>query len=388
MILEIFNKPFLYGKNKIDFICGDVIDALRTLPDGSIHCCVTSPPYYGLRDYGIDGQIGLEETPEDFIEKLVLVFREVKRVLRLDGTCWINIGDSYSQSGGSGSGEYQKRHKQFGKTINSGTAQKPRRAPSGFKPKDLIGIPWMLAFALRNDGWYLRSDIIWSKPNCMPNSVNDRPTTSHEHIFLLSKNVKYFYDIDAIRRSIKEVSGKTFAYRGDCDTEHTEIIGGNERTVWEINTKPLKDAHFAPFPIELPARCIKAGTSEYGCCSNCRTPYRRNLKFGISDINRKVNEDRPRNIGRLNASNNIFRKRYMSGWISDCNCNGNIIPCTVLDPFGGACTTGLAAAQLSRNAIMVDINEKYLKIGRDRIIKDGYKKLVNEIYILEKCDIL
>ena len=181
--------------NKI--IQGDVIETLRSLPDGIVHTCVTSPPYWGLRDYGIPGQIGLEKTPEEYIEKIVEVFREVRRVLRDDGTLWLNLGDSYARNGGK-NGQYNA-----GKTAKVGSTKRRvqlgnYRVPDGLKEKDLVGIPWRVAFALQADGWYLRSDIIWHKPNAMPESVKDRPTKAHEYIFLLSKSPKYYYDAENI----------------------------------------------------------------------------------------------------------------------------------------------------------------------------------------------
>ena len=186
-----------------ELLQGDCLDVLRTLPDKSVHCCVTSPPYFGLRDYGVDGQIGLEQTPDEYVAKLVDVFREVKRVLRDDGTLWLNLGDSYfSTTKGSGGSNPETSPKQAWKGVENGQGFTPRKISAGnsdLKPKDLIGIPWRVAFALQADGWYLRSDIIWAKGNPMPESVTDRPTKAHEYIFLLSKSERYFYDAEAIK---------------------------------------------------------------------------------------------------------------------------------------------------------------------------------------------
>ena len=186
-----------------EIICGDSLEVLKTLTDETIDCCVTSPPYYGLRDYGKEGQIGLEESPEEYIEKLVRVFREVKRVLKDDGTLWLNIGDSYV--GNSNGGTKLQGNPEFNKNRPSRelTSLPKKSVPNSCKPKDLIGIPWMLAFALRDDGWYLRQDIIWHKPNPMPESVRDRCTKSHEYIFLFSKKPKYYFDSDAISENAK-----------------------------------------------------------------------------------------------------------------------------------------------------------------------------------------
>ena len=237
-----------------EVIQGDVKEVLKTLDDHSVQCVVTSPPYWGQRDYGSEGQLGLENTPEEFVNNLVEVFREVKRVLRDDGTVWLNLGDSYA------SGNYHPV----------------------LKHKDLVGIPWRVALALQSDGWYLRSDIIWNKPNPMPESVKDRPTKSHEHIFLLTKSDQYFYDHDSIREPVSEISLKRAELGWDCDRPstknasmggegiHTEKMGTrfvnpkgrNKRDVWTITTKPYKDSHFATFPKELPEICIKAGTKK------------------------------------------------------------------------------------------------------------------------------
>jgi DNA modification methylase len=303
---------------------GDCIEVLKTFPDNSIHCCVTSPPYYGLRDYGQDGQIGLEETPEAFVQKLVEVFREVKRVLKDDGTLWLNLGDSYWGGGWKGSQTDLSGTKQG---TNAGTLcgkdlKKDPKHPI-IKSKDLVGIPWMVAFALRADGWYLRQDIIWHKPNPMPESVTDRCTKSHEYIFLLSKSQRYFYDADAIKdrmvpSSIKRnqsgwngnedrgyVSGKQnhiSKYMGSNAAKEAEFA--NKRSVWTITTKPFSDAHFATYPEDLIVPCIKAGCP----------------KGGI-----------------------------------------------VLDPFGGAATTALVAHKLRRDWVMIELNQDYINIAEKRL---------------------
>ncbi len=209
---------------------GDTAQILHTFPDGFFQCCVTSPPYWGLRDYGIEGQIGAEAEPHEYIEKLVDVFTEVRRLLRDDGTFWLNVGDSYT----SGNRGYRAPDKKNPVRQMSYRA----KTPQGLKPKELVGIPWRLAFALQQSGWYLRSDIIWEKPNCMPESVKDRPTRSHEYIFLFSKSVKYYYNVASIR----------------------ELNGRNRRTVWSVPTEPFPEAHFATFPPKLIEPCILAGT--------------------------------------------------------------------------------------------------------------------------------
>lgn len=259
---------------------GDCFEVLKTLPDGVIDCCVTSPPYYGLRDYGVDGQIGLEETPEEYIEKLVDAFHEVKRVLKDDGTLWLNIGDSYWGSGSRGydfTGKLTKKSKlQSGSkgTINLSSIPKlVGTTDTGIKNKDLIGIPWMLAFALRADGWYLRQDIIWHKPNPMPESVRDRCTKAHEYIFLLTKNPHYYFDYKAIQEDAVckddrragegriEYDGKRASGDDDLAQQSFVMISDkrNKRDVWTVTTKSVKEAHFATFPEDLIKPCILAG---------------------------------------------------------------------------------------------------------------------------------
>jgi DNA modification methylase len=229
-------------------LIGDCIESMRGLPDQSVHTCVTSPPYFGLRDYGHDGQIGLEPTPDEFVTKLVEVFREVRRVLRNDGTLWLNLGDSYARQGGRES--TQGRHWD-GREADPGAMHSTRHASDiGLKPKDLIGIPWRVAFALQADGWYLRQDIIWHKPNPMPESVTDRCTKAHEYIFLLSKSQRYYFDLEAMK---EKATGSALANEKR-----------NRRSVWTVTTKPFKGAHFATFPPDLIEPCIKAGCPEGG----------------------------------------------------------------------------------------------------------------------------
>ena len=244
---------------------GNVLDVLPTLAAGRFRCCVTSPPYWGLRDYGHADQIGLEPTPAEYVERMVRVFREVRRTLTDDGTCWINIGDSYVANKGMGN---TGRHNDGDAWGGDGVDKRG----CGLKPKDLVGIPWRLAFALQADGWYLRSDIIWAKPNPMPESVTDRPTKAHEYVFLLSKSARYFYDAAAVAEdAIKEMSDP-FAGRqgsagyharsGGTGTAEQKPTNGkrNARTVWTIASQPFAGAHFATMPPALAERCILAGS--------------------------------------------------------------------------------------------------------------------------------
>jgi DNA modification methylase len=262
---------------------GDAKEVLSTLPDKSIDCCVTSPPYFGLRDYGVSGQLGMEQTPEEYIENLVAVFREVHRVLTDTGTLWIVIGDSYAGGGGGNYGDGLSSH-QGGQHLTNVRNKKGWLSDSRLKPKDLIGIPWMLAFALRADGWYLRQDIIWSKGNPLPESVRDRCTKSHEYIFLLTKSQKYYFEkmlepamydgrkdtrmkgSHKYSQNTTGLSTQTFAARGHerwQRGENGEFLR-NKRDVWQVNTKPFKDAHFAVFPEALIAPCILAGCPKGG----------------------------------------------------------------------------------------------------------------------------
>ncbi len=248
-------------------IPGDCLAGLATLPDASVHCCVTSPPYWGLRDYGVEGQHGLEPTPAEYVAKMVAVFREVRRVLRDDGTLWLNLGDSYAGGGQTGRNDGGRPEKGKGWAEYDIKRTKVRRA-IGLKPKDLVGIPWRVAFALQADGWYLRSDIIWSKPNPMPESVTDRPTKAHEYLFLLAKSDRYYYDADAIAEQASSFGLNGGGYEPPGQTPHATSRGvvitdapstRNKRTVWTIPTEPFPGAHFAVMPTALVKPCILAG---------------------------------------------------------------------------------------------------------------------------------
>jgi len=254
---------------------GDALETLRLMLSESVNCCVTSPPYWGLRDYGVDGQMGLERTPEEYVAAMVAVFREVRRVLRTDGTLWLNLGDSYAREGGSAGGGNALLHM-------DGISKRNCSPPDNLKPKDLVGIPWRLAFALQDDGWYLRSDIIWHKPNPMPESVKDRPTKSHEYLFLLAKSADYYYDHEAIKEPVKcpeantpddwaRVYSRRRAVVPEVRQEKIAVESAdsrpstrNARTVWTIPTESYPDSHFATFPRALVRPCILAGCPEGG----------------------------------------------------------------------------------------------------------------------------
>ena len=343
---------------------GDCIEMLRTLPDASVHCCMTSPPYWGLRDYGHGGQIGLEETPEKFVERLVAVFREVRRVLREDGTCWVNLGDSYASSprgnknGWEGSGLNGIQSATYQAKLNGGTAKSMDKTKvDGLKPKDLVGIPWRVAFALQADGWWLRQDIIWHKPSPMPESVTDRCTKAHEYVFLLTKSQNYFFDAEAI----KEPS--------------LEGMNRNRRSVWKIASRPYKGAHFATMPPELAETCIKAGSSERGCCPHCGSPWERVTKK--TRLKRKRPNEYVKRTGEAgtgsSCSNTVAGVAVETlGWQQTCKCEKHEpVPCVVLDPFGGSGTTSAVAKTLGRNSIYVELNPDYIELARKRIDEAG-----------------
>jgi DNA modification methylase len=337
--------------DQLTFLHGDCLAMLKTLPDQSVHCCVTSPPYWGLRDYGNDAQIGLERTPEEYVEKLVAVFREVRRVLQDDGTLWLNLGDSYSANYTNNGGYSSKSTLQGftspdtkGRRANDETVH--RRLTSGLKPKDLVGIPWRVAFALQADGWYLRQDIVWSKPNPMPESVTDRCTKSHEYVFLLSKSPRYYYDAVAIMEPASCV-GRVLDYTGDQKNNATDTVlqatrpkgrkievGSlrNKRDVWTIATQSYSGAHFAVFPSELPRNCILAGTSARGACADCGAPFVRVVSAALTAHDGKLESKYPAGsaTNRIGLHRQAARERgeeYQNTkkalcWRPACRCSG------------------------------------------------------------------
>jgi DNA modification methylase len=366
-------------------------DAQRIpLADKSVHMVLTSPPYYGLRDYGCAGQIGLEETPEQYTSTLVDVFREVRRVLRDDGVVWLNLGDSYSSSPSNQNG--RSREGFHGGNTERWVSQGRRcRSDCGLAPKQLLGIPWRVAFALQDDGWYLRADCVWSKPNPMPESVRDRPTKSHEYVFLLTKSERYFYDAGAVQEcSIycgppKPGKQAQTAYTGLRFHSDQLGIGGkdgfrNRRSVWTIATQPLKAAHFATMPPKLAVPCIKAGTSRKGCCPRCGAPWRRRVRKSRlatrPGTDSKVNDALKSIVNHVHHAAQVGNRdplRHTTdirtvGWESTCTClEPRPVPCVVLDPFGGAGTTPLVATALGRHGIALDLKPEYLALARRRI---------------------
>ena len=388
----------------VTVIEGDCLATLRTLPSVSHQCCVTSPPYYGLRDYGMAGQIGLEPSPDEYVARMVDVFREVRRVLRDDGTLWLNIGDSYARNPGKGgSGPGGKNAKAYGAAYGGaqaavsrpgssdgvvwrGSGTTLRASAEGAKPKDLLMIPATLALALRADGWFLRSDIIWHKPNPIPESVTDRPTSAHEHVFLLTKSARYFYDASAIaeecsgaqgaegRRVVRVATPKNAAMglKPTRAYDHELEGGRNARNVWTIATQPYSGAHFATMPPDLAERCIKAGTSERGQCPHCGSPWTRLVGEAIIEGRRDsggvvAGADAGMYSGRAGSS-----ARPTLGWSPSCDCpTHQPVAQHVLDPFGGAGTTGLVADRLGRSATLCELNPEYARLARERITADG-----------------
>jgi DNA modification methylase len=383
-------EPWLQDPD-VSLYHGDALETLRQLPDRSVHMCATSPPFYGLRDYGTEGQIGLEETPDQWVDRLVVVFREVRRVLRDDGTLWVEIGDSYASApvGSFNGGGFKDKSAQDGTRDMSGVATSgsfDKAKAAGIPAKNLLGQPWLLAFALRADGWYLRSEIIWARPNPMPESVTDRPTKSHSTVFLLSKQPRYFYDADAIREPHAE------PWRGNGERERnnwsvggtpesrgsTEMVrqynplGANARSVWTIPTEPTPFAHFATWPQALVRRMILAGTSERGCCPECGAPWVRQTDITYEHVatgnaNGVRKGDATGTMAWRGQEVKKAKRTETLGWSPSCAHDAPPAPCTVLDPFAGSGTTCLVARNHGRRSIGIELNEAYLKIAGQRL---------------------
>ncbi len=355
----------------------DCIETIQRMEDESINCVVTSPPYWGLRDYGVDGQLGLEKTPEEYVNKLVKIFREIRRVLKKDGTVWLNLGDSYvSAKGRYSSAEQTISGKSRNEPING---NRPDLKNHKFlKDKDLTGIPWRVAFALQADGWYLRQDIIWHKPNPMPESVTDRCSKAHEYVFLLTKSAKYWYDADAIKEPYKYDGRNDTIFKGSAKYEKADMPnlqggrerwpdrnGANKRSVWTVITQPYSEAHFATFPEALIEPMIVAGCPEQVCikCGKAKeriteTEYHnqsmsKNEKYTQNDFG--CNQTYGRGIGETKTT----------GW-TDCGCNAGFESGIIYDPFMGAGTTAKVALRANRKFIGSELNSDYCKLANDR----------------------
>lgn len=438
---------------------GDCIEQMRNIPDESVDTVITSPPYWGLRDYGGGGkvwgnhlcirdddtyvnhewegytrpsentrknnnslqlksaywepqeqafckhcdawfgQLGLEPTPEQYVKNMVKVFDEVKRILKPEGTLWLNLGDSYC-AGTRKTGKGDSMHD----GDLRGKSGLRNQASGHLKNKDLVGIPWRVAFALQEAGWWLRQDIIWAKPNCMPESVKDRCTKNHEYMFLLTKSQNYYFDHEAIKEPVTGSSKpdkKAYAFKyGDDDSwakdgdisrkskatgiaeaRTKEYTTRNKRSVWWVGPKPFPEAHFAVFPIELIEPCVLAGTSEHGCCSECGASWKRVVKRRGTEQDStlqqfkgmEIKHANPKRGGqRANANGTVpsyIPSSYdTKGWEPTCDCDTtDTIPAVVFDPFGGAGTTAIAAIKHGRNAILTELSPDYVKIAEKRI---------------------
>jgi DNA modification methylase len=422
-------------------LVGDVREKLRDLPDQSVQCVVTSPPYFGLRDYGDEGQIGLESSPADYIAVLVATFAQVRRVLRADGVVWLNLGDSYAGSWGAQgrpqgeTGEMASRSVIHARQIHAhpkfGGLTGTRGREMGLKPKDLMMIPARVAIALQEDGWYLRSDVIWSKPNPMPERVTDRPTKAHEYIFLLTKSERYFYDADAIKEPYAPDSFARYAYpfgegnksqarldqglrttpigmreykgqatkdydaagaQNPSDTKRRILdsmehgAGRNKRTVWTVTTQPYEGAHFATYPEALIEPCILAGTSECGQCPQCGSAWERVVEREPSDWAERKAAGEPIRHGLTGAASHgagafAGKSAQTLGWQPSCTCNaGEPTPQVVLDPFCGSGTTGVVACRHNRHFIGIELNASYARLAEKRILDDA--GLLNRVEVV------
>ena len=381
---------------KIKIIQGNCIDKIQELKNNSIDCVVSSPPYFGLRDYGVDGQFGLEKTYQDYIANTVKVFETFKPKLKDTATIWWNVGDTYASNGIYIHSWYKKEKNKDKKNLhtNNKVRYQDRKAYRDhiIKAKDLMMIPNRVAIALQDAGWYIRSEIIWHKPNPMPESIKDRPTSCHEKIWLITKNKKYYYDADAVREPCKDETIRRMTlgnkgklgnnknstgwkqlnhYWGSEQSVKDANKGRNRRNVWTITTKPFKDAHFATFPKDLIEPCIKAGCPEK-VCVKCGKPQVKELYRDKSTLPVKRNKrdgDGDRAVG------GVYQK-----WLEEnppqikvkpsCDCNADFKPGIVLDTFGGSGTTGIVAALNNRNAILIELNKEYISIANKRINKE------------------
>ena len=434
-------------------ICGDCLEVMKDWPDGCIDCCVTSPPYWGLRDYGVDGQLGLEKTPEEYVAKMVEIFQEVKRVLKDEGTLWLNLGDSYCGSppgtrgkhakGEVGDGVY-KRY--WDRQLSHGEDKKSiYRTPPGLKHKDLCGIPWRVAFTLQADGWYLRQDIIWHKPNPMPESVRDRCTKAHEYIFLLTKKPRYYYDAEAIKVPLAESTANDKRTLNENYTQNRpergfvgnasqgagmlKSNGGtrNKRSVWRlrrsqwrqycnrlweqferrtdiwtVTTKPYSEAHFATFPPDLITPCILAGCPKQ-VCKKCGKARDRVVDKPVPPEEVMTNNRKP-NDKLVKITANKYGKgqgQKLQNWLNehpsqttgwtDCGCGEGFEPGIVLDPFMGSGTVAEVAVKNGRDYVGCELKPEYIKLGRVEAVETGVpvkEQRKGQMALFDKDDVI
>jgi DNA modification methylase len=425
-------------------IVGDAAQTISTLPAASVQCCVTSPPYFGLRDYGtgrweggdpgcdhagaprqsgrstlagnghgngkplspalqaqtspvgllcprcgavrVDEQIGLEDTPDEYVQRIVDVFREVRRVLRDDGTVWLNLGDSYAATSTYSSARSMHTDagwKQAGRRPGSYAGPVSARSAETAKPKDLLGIPWSVAFALRADGWYLRQEIIWAKTAPMPESVRDRCTRAHEQVFMLSKRPTYFYDLEAIKEPRKDLRERARNVGGRSDGLTTprgitmNYTHANRRSVWTLGPEPFAQAHFAVMPGKLARDCLLAGTPER-CCGTCGAPWERIVEYerwNARDERRGLvagdaHVGQQQRVHNTNGQTSGTFSRTV-GWRASCEHDDPSGSSVVLDPFSGAGTTGVQALRAGRSYVGVELNAQYAELARNRIRDDA-----------------
>lgn len=361
------------------------------LPDKSIHCCLTSPPYFGLRDYKVKGQVGLEETPQQYVERLVGIFREVRRVLRDDGVLLLNIGDSYANKGVG-----PRNNERWPKQARNDHIPPRTTRQKGISSKNRLGIPHRVIFALQDDGWVWRDEIVWEKPNPMPESVSDRTTRAHEFVFVLTKSGKYYWDAEAIKEESK-LAGVSRKYGTAKKSERAIGVmpSGNEhpdadpvvvadkknaRSVWKITPSPYKGAHFACMPPALAERCILAGSSENGVCDACGAPYKRKItktrlyRERPNSLTKRTGEDGTGNYCRNDVAGVATET---VGWVPTCKCGAGVVPATILDNFVGSGTTVMVANRLGRNGVGFDLNAEYLDLARKRVAEDRIKRGVD-----------
>jgi DNA modification methylase len=395
----------------ITLLTGDCRNVLPTLAANSVHMVCTSPPYYALRSY-LDAshpdkhrELGSEATPDEYLAAMVGVFREVRRVLRPDGTCWVNVGDSYAASskGTNNNGEGASTLTSGARphvraAYNDGRGREAHSVTCGLAAKQLLLMPARLALALQADGWWVRSAIVWAKPNPMPESCQDRPTSAYEMVYLLTRSARYFYDADAVREPSEEPWRSTgrVEQRGSKDVvagvnngfgidglrpRLYNPAGRNLRNVWTIPTHAFPAAHFATYPPELVERCIRAGTSERGCCAACGAPWVRvteeTAEYAATKAALKatiawnrVGLDAVKGPGTGSNPATLPPKSTTTGWRASCRCNADTVPCTVLDPFLGSGTTALVADRLQRHCIGIDLSLTYADMAQRRIEQD------------------